>query len=108
MIIDREMGRHRLLGARDAPALAFAANRNNPYFYFVYGLLGVTLPIWIGLEQNSLELFWWLFAVFGSLGLVLIYLAAVRVRRWHRARAAVRAYLAEQGGSFPDELRWYS
>lgn len=102
------MGKNRLLGARDAPALAFAANRNSPYFYFVYGLLGLTLPIWIGLEQNSLELFWWLFAAFGSLGLVLIYLAAVRVRRWHRARAAVRAYLAEHGGSFPDELRWYS
>lgn len=105
-IIEQEMGRHRLMGANSAPGLYFAPNANNPYFAFVYGVIFLSLPVAIGITQSSVALFFWLFLFFGFAGLLLIGLGAVRVRRWHRARAAVRAYIAEHGGSFPEELGW--
>lgn len=105
-IIDREMGRHRLMGAASAPGLYFAPNANNPYFAIVYGLAFSSIPFAIGLSQRSAELFFWLFLTFGLVGLLLIVLGAVRVPRWHRARSAVREHIAARGGPFPEELGW--
>ena len=105
-IIDREMGKRRLGGAASAPGLYFSPNANNPYFAIAYGLMFSALPFAIGASQESVALFAWMFLLFGLVGLLLIYLGAARVRRWHKARAAVRAHILVHGGHFPSELHW--
>lgn len=105
-IVDREMGKRRLGGAASAPGLLFSPNANNPYFAILYGLMFLVVPFAIGVTQESIELFVWLFVLFGLAGILLMYLGAARVRRWHSARAAVRAHISQQGGRFPEELRW--
>jgi len=33
---------------------------------------------------------------------------ALRIPSWHRARRRAREYIAENGGKFPPDLRWYT
>lgn len=107
-IIDREMGRHKLTGSGTAPALFVSPVANNPYYALVLGILAVAVPFAVGTMTQSVELFLSLFLAIGLLGCLIIVFAALRVRRWHRARAAVRAHLSVNGGTFPEELRWYT
>lgn len=107
-IIDREMGRHKLTGSGTAPALYVSPVANNPYFALVLGLTAVAVPFGVGIMEQSVELFLWLFLALGVMGSLVIVFALLRVPRWHRARAAVRAHISVHGGVFPDELRWYT
>lgn len=105
-IIAREMGTRGLMGSSVAPSLYFSPNANNPYFLIAYGLMFLSIPVAIGIMQESYELFFWLFLFLGAVGIWMVYLGAVRVGRWHKARREVRIYVDRNHEPFPDELKW--
>lgn len=105
-IIAREMGRHRLMGANSAPSLYISSAKNNPYFALMYGVVAILVPTAIIASQPSYQAWMWWLSPIAILGLALLFLGALRVRKWHRTRKKVRSYAAESGEPFPDELRW--
>jgi lysozyme family protein len=94
----------------DVPAISMSmsAVSHNPYAYLVpsgafiiggfFMLSALSPTMWVAV---SVAIGCWL------LGLWVFYKAVQRIPSWHRARRRVRAYLAENPGRFPNELRWF-
>lgn len=90
-------------------AFAVSPAFHNPYLAFLVGVffLGVAVLIF----TQMFDVLWAAFAVatpFVIASGLMIFLSVRRVSAWHRARRAVRKYIAVHGGVFPPELRWYT
>lgn len=92
----------------DRPGLAISPLMHNPYLNLVFG----PVFVWLGLFvldklHEVLGLAIGLAIFFGLVGAVVLIVSAVRIPGWHRARRLARDHIAEHGGNYPPELRWY-
>ena len=93
----------------DRPGLVISPLMHNPYFGYPFVLLGGWL-IWFLLDRGATGS-WLVFALIilvGFVALFVLIMSTLRIPGWHRARRLARAYIAEHGGEFPAELRWYT
>lgn len=93
----------------DRPGYVLTPVTHNPYL----NLASVPLMIWAGaflLDKLSeapwgavaLSSFFWLLAAAVAL------VSVLRIPAWHRARRRAREFIAEHGGKFPGDLRWFA
>lgn len=93
----------------DRPGLAISPMMHNPYFSFV--LAGVFA--WLGwfVFDKLIGMLWLAVVVaafFNLVALLAVIMSIFRIPGWHRARKVARDYVAEHGGKFPSELKWYT
>lgn len=93
----------------DRPGLAISPVMHNPYFTYVLAGVNAWLA-WFSFDKLA-GLLWLAVSVcvfFGLIALIAIVMTSLRVPGWHRARKVAKAYVAEHGGKFPSELKWYT
>lgn len=90
---------------RDASIRAVGKAANNPYLNLFQAALGIFLGAFIAYQLRESVWAWVVGGVFGLLSLAIVVYNLYRAPAWHRARRVAKAYVAEHGGSIPDELR---
>ena len=94
---------HRRAGYAIVPAT------HNPYFNFVFPPLAIYVSVF--LIEKMQDTLWFVipFVVLLLVAFVgIAVVSALRIPAWHRARRRAREYIAEHGGKFPADLRWYT
>ncbi len=90
---------------RDASIRAVGKAANNPYLNLFQAGLAIFLGGFIAYQLRDTVWAWIVGGIFGLLSLAIIVYNLYRAPAWHRARRVAKAYVAENGGQFPDELR---
>ncbi|TXK18757.1 hypothetical protein [Homoserinibacter sp. GY 40078] len=106
--VDGADGRIRARMPRHRPGAVIAVGTNNPYL----NLPIVAGSVWlcVFLVGKIPELVWvWVPVVvfFGLISLFILVMSVIRIPVWHRARKIAREHIAEHGGEFPKDLRWF-
>lgn len=90
---------------RDASIRAVGKAANNPYLNLFQAALGIFLGGFIAYQLRDTVWAWVVGGAFALLSLAIIVYNLYRAPAWHRARRVAKDYIAENGGTLPDELR---